>query len=82
MKSMRYMFSFLVADLLFLNFASAQEAVTDTLPESAYHIEIPKHVVNIYSDFVPYILFGIVIALMLYVSYRYWHDNLHTPHHQ
>ena len=54
---------------------AAQYAVQDTLPESAYNIQIPKRVINIYSDFVPYVLFGIIFLGMGYIAYRYWSDN-------
>lgn len=50
------------------------------LPESAYQLEVPKQVTNINSPFVPYLLFGIVIAAILYVSYRYWSDNREPSH--
>jgi hypothetical protein len=80
-KSIRYIFTLLFLYLLAgISYTYSQEAVTDTLPESAYKIDVPKHVVNIYSNFVPYVLFGIVIALILYVSFRYWNDNRPHPH--
>ncbi len=60
--------------------AHAQETLKDTLPESAYNLYVPKHVVNIYSNFVPYVLFGIISAGMLFVTYRYWADNRPTHH--
>jgi len=55
--------------------ANAQDALKDTLPESAYNLQIPKHVVNIYSNFVPYVLFSIILLAMSYIGYRYWADN-------
>lgn len=86
-KSIRCIFTLICICLFAGNYTFAQETANDTLPESAYQMNVPKHVVNVYSDFVPYVLFGIIIALILYVSYRYWHDNRnsrinHTPHHQ
>ncbi len=84
-KSIQFI-STLIFVYLFTGLSSyiyGQEAVTDTLPESAYKIDLPKHVVNVYSNFVPYVLFGIVGALILYVSFRYWNDNRphkHLPH--
>jgi hypothetical protein len=86
-KKIRFIFMLLCAYVLpgIYSYTYGQEAVTDTLPESAYQIDVPKHVVNVYSSFVPYVLFGIVIALILYVSFRYWNDNRPhdhlTPHH-
>ena len=60
---------------------------TDTLPESAYTFQPPKHIINLYNGPLPYIVFGVVIALLAYGCYRYWRDNVsdditHTPHHQ
>ncbi len=43
--------------------------------------------VYVYSGYFPYVIFGIVIAMMLWVGYRYWRDNAdddygQEPHHQ
>ena len=47
---------------------------------SVYDTTAPKH------DYVQFIGPGIMLALVIYVGYRYWHDNhggdKHTTHHQ
>ena len=59
-------------------FAFAQDnAASDT-----YENMPPQH------DYVQYIAPGILVLLIIYVGYRYWHDNRpddkinHNPHHQ
>lgn len=74
-KASIYTFTSLCIIMLSSMYAIAQDAVQDTLPESAYNMQVPKRVVNVYSDFVPYVLFGIVLAGMAYLSYRLWADN-------
>jgi hypothetical protein len=51
-------------------------------------VRMPKHFVGLYSGFLPYVVFGVVILFLGYIGYRYWRDNLpdddisHMPHHQ
>jgi hypothetical protein len=55
---------------------------------SIYDVKQSRHHLEMYSGFFPYVVFGVVVALLGYVSYRYWHDNQtddhtgHEPHHQ
>lgn len=55
---------------------------------SIYDVKQSRHHLEMYSGFFPYVVFGVVIVFLGYVSYRYWRDNrtdddiYHTPHHQ
>jgi hypothetical protein len=56
---------------------------------SVYDVkQFSKHHVELYSGFLPYVVFGVVLVILGYVSYRYWRDNQeddgasHEPHHQ
>lgn len=78
MKQMIKAMLFVVAPLCLLfagTAARAQQALKDTLTEADYNLQVPRHIVNIYSNFVPYVLFSIIAIGMLYVTYRYWADN-------
>ena len=56
--------------------------------ESSIQSGHSKFAANLYDGTIPHIALGVVFVLILYVSYRYWHDNRtnddakHTPHHQ
>lgn len=76
LKSIFIKFPFLILGMMISIYAFAQ---TDTLPDSAYNIKNPKHVFSLYNGAFPFIVFGVVIVLILYVSYRYWHDNASRP---
>ena len=49
-------------------------------PSTSIYDTPPKH------DLIQFIGPGIMLVLIIYVGYRYWHDNRpddkHTPHHQ
>ena len=70
----RYKFTFLCFCLVAGIYAYAQDNA-DTLSSSDYHAPTPKHLDPLYNGPLRYIIFGVVIALILFVSYRYWSDN-------
>ena len=54
---------------------SIELATNDTLPSSAYELQVPVHTPTFYTLHMQGILFTVLILLMAYVSYRYWNDN-------
>jgi hypothetical protein len=78
MNSICNKFSFLFLCLLAGVSAYAQDSAQnsiDTLSSSSYHIEMPKHLDPFYNGPLRFIIMGVAIALILYVSYRYWDAN-------
>ena len=73
-NKLRYKFSFLLFLILSGIYAYAQDN-TDTLTSADYHVQVPKHMDPIYNGPLRYIIFGVVLVLILYVSYRYYSDN-------
>lgn len=72
--NIRYKFSFLFFCLLAGIYAYAQDN-TDTLSSADYHVQAPDHLDPFYNGPLRYIIFGVVLALILFVTYRYWSDN-------
>ena len=66
----------------------AQDANDTVVSESSFQTTHSKFSTNLYDGTIPHIALGVVFMLILYVGYRYWHDNRtdddirHTPHHQ
>ncbi len=71
-----------IAALLLLLLSGGYTFAQSTVGEQSKSIydTPPKH------DFVQFIGPGIMLIVIIYVGYRYWHDNRpddkHTPHHQ
>ncbi|MFI5196294.1 MAG: hypothetical protein ACHQD8_04330, partial [Chitinophagales bacterium] len=69
-----YKFTFLCFCVLAGIYAYAGDN-TDTLSSSDYQYQMPKHLDPLYNGPLRYIIFGVVVALILYVSYRYFEAN-------
>ena len=86
MISSRRKIGLLLTFVLTGGYTFAQQA--DTLSESAYQYTPSKQGISLYTGILPVIVFGVLVLLMAYVGYRYWHDHVpdddtkHTPHHQ
>ena len=84
-KFLSYRFGLLCSFML----AATYSFAADDANRSVYDVTTtPRHHIEMYSGFFPYLIFGVVIVFLGYVSYRYWKDNQpeddmhHTPHHQ
>jgi hypothetical protein len=73
-RNIRYKLLFLGLCLFTGVYAFAQEN-TDTLTSADYHVTMPKHLDPFYNGPLRFILMGVVIALILYISYRYYEAN-------
>ncbi len=79
-KNARRICLLLLTILLTGGYAIANEY---TIPHSLHPL-----ILSMYTSPFRYVPFGILIVAMIYVGYRYWHDNKadddisHTPHHQ
>ena len=54
-------------------------ASTDTLPSSAYELALPEKTTTIYNMHFSTIMFTLLIIGIVYISYRYWKDNMQKP---
>ena len=58
--------------------ALAQDTLTtttDTLPDAAYEVRMPKNTITMYNIHLPVIILIAVIGIIGYISYRYWKQN-------
>ena len=51
----------------------------DTLSSSAYELALPKNTTTIYNMHFSTVMFTLLIIGIVYISYRYWKDNMQKP---
>ena len=52
---------------------------TDTLSSSAYELALPEKTTTIYNMHFSTVMFTLLIIGIVYISYRYWKDNMQKP---
>ena len=58
-------------------YAYAQDTVeqSSTLTSADYHVQMPKTMDPVYNGPLRFIVMGLALVLILYVTYRYWDAN-------